>query len=113
MRLAEEELAEAIDALGRATTIIEWDMQASGAAALAQVDKHMFAGIILALHIVMDAASSTANARSALVPFVQQDMKDKGEYHSFLTLETQRLHLRMKHCGRSAGHERPGRITSF
>lgn len=67
--------------MGRAITIIEREMQKSGAAALAQVDKRNFAGIISALKVVTDAASFTANDRSKLMSFVQsQHTTEEDEF---------------------------------
>jgi hypothetical protein len=81
--VAEKELVEAIDAMGRAITIIEREMQKSGAAALAQFDKRNFADIVSALKAVTDAASFSADDRSKLMAFVQsQHTSDEDEFAS-------------------------------
>mmetsp|Transcript_55691 Transcript_55691/g.145246 ORF Transcript_55691/g.145246 Transcript_55691/m.145246 type:complete len:703 (+) Transcript_55691:66-2174(+) len=67
---AEKELMEAVDALGRALSILEKEM-AKNPAALAQVDTSSMASVIQGLGVVLDAAAFPSNDRKRLLAFVQ------------------------------------------
>jgi len=67
---AEKELADAIDALGRALSVLEKEM-AKNPASLAQVDTTNMASTIQALSVVLDAAAFSSGDQKKLIAFVQ------------------------------------------
>jgi len=78
----EAELAEAIDTLGRAVTIIEREM-AKNPAAFAQVDVSSVSGLVKALSTVVDAAGFTSADTKRLTALVQSKEKDEADTELF------------------------------
>jgi len=79
---AEKELIEAVDALGRALSILEKEM-AKNPAALAQVDTSSMASVIQGLGVVLDAAAFPSNDRKRLLAFVQAQQGAEEEDSEF------------------------------
>jgi len=69
-KTAEGELAESVDAMGRALHVLETEM-AKNPASLAQVDTSNMASAIQALNLVLDAASFSNDDQKKLAAFVQ------------------------------------------
>mmetsp|Transcript_105564 Transcript_105564/g.278789 ORF Transcript_105564/g.278789 Transcript_105564/m.278789 type:complete len:705 (-) Transcript_105564:135-2249(-) len=78
----EAELAEAIDTLGRAITIIEREM-AKNPAAFAQMDVSNVSGLVKALSTVVDAAGFTSADKQRLTALVQSKEKDEADTELF------------------------------
>jgi len=72
--VSEKELVEAIDALSRAITIIEREMQ-KGGAALVQMQDHTVSGMLQALGTITDAAALSSGDRSKLMALVQSQQQ--------------------------------------
>jgi len=69
-KTAEGELAESVDAMGRALHVLETEM-AKNPASLAQVDTSNMANAVQALSLVLDAAAFSTDDQKKLVAFVQ------------------------------------------
>lgn len=76
----EKELMETIDALDRASSILEKEMAKSGSAALAQVNTRSMTTLIQTIGTVVDAASFSSSDKQRLLALVQaEDGEDDGE----------------------------------